>query len=175
MASLFQSVSTRTAGMNTIDLAACGPITKLLMSVLQFIGAAPGSTGGGVKVTTFAVLFLTIRCVIADHHIESKTVYRALTIIVIGALAAFGSAVVVYYNTSDAVSVIDAIFESCSAFGTVGLSVGVTARLKDGAKLLYMAVMFMGRVGPVSLAMSLTAKPDDNKRKIMPVGHINVG
>ena len=183
MASLFQSVSTRTAGMNTIDLAACGPITKLLMSVLQFIGAAPGSTGGGVKVTTFAVLFLTIRsvaqgrddCVIADHHIESKTVYRALTIIVIGALATFGSAVVVYYNTSDAVSVIDAIFESCSAFGTVGLSVGVTARLKDGAKLLYMAVMFMGRVGPVSLAMSLTAKPDDNKRKIMPVGHINVG
>ena len=57
MASLFQSVSTRTAGMNTIDLAACGPITKLLMSVLQFIGAAPGSTGGGVKVTTFAVLY----------------------------------------------------------------------------------------------------------------------
>ena len=183
MASLFQSVSTRTAGMNTIDLAACGPITKLLMSVLQFIGAAPGSTGGGVKVTTFAVLFLTIRsvaqgrddCVIADHHIESKTVYRALTIIVIGALAAFGSAVVVYYNTSDAVSVIDAIFESCSAFGTVGLSVGVTGRLNNAAKVLYMLVMFTGRVGPVSLAMSLTAKPDDNKRKIMPVGHINVG
>ena len=183
MASLFQSVSTRTAGMNTIDLAACGPITKLLMSVLQFIGAAPGSTGGGVKVTTFAVIILTIRsvaqgrddCVIAEHHIESKTVYRALTIIVIGALAAFGSAVVVYYNTSDAVSVIDAIFESCSAFGTVGLSVGVTAQLNRGAKILYMLVMFTGRVGPVSLAMSLTAKPDDNKRKIMPVGHINVG
>ena len=60
MAALFQSVSTRTAGMNTIDLAACGPITKLLMSVLQFIGAAPGSTGGGVKVTTFAVLVVFI-------------------------------------------------------------------------------------------------------------------
>ena len=183
MAALFQSVSTRTAGMNTIDLAACGPISKLLMSVLQFIGAAPGSTGGGVKVTTFAVLILTIRsvaqgrddCVIADHHIESKTVYRALTIIVIGALAAFGSAVVVYYNTAESVSVIDCIFESCSAFGTVGLSVGVTGQLNTGAKILYMLVMFMGRVGPVSLAMSLTAKPDDNKRKIMPVGHINVG
>ena len=183
MAALFQSVSTRTAGMNTIDLAACSPISKLLMSVLQFIGAAPGSTGGGVKVTTFAVLFLTIRsvaqgrddCVIADHHIESKTVYRALTIIVIGAVAAFGSAVVVYYNTAETVSVIDCIFESCSAFGTVGLSVGVTGQLNTGAKLLYMACMFMGRVGPVSLAMSLTAKPDDNKRKIMPVGHINVG
>ena len=183
MAALFQSVSTRTAGMNTIDLAACSPISKLLMSMLQFIGAAPGSTGGGVKVTTFAVVILTIRsvaqgrddCVIADHHIESKTVYRALTIIFIGALAAFGSAVVVYYNTAEVVSVIDCIFESCSAFGTVGLSVGVTGRLNTGAKVLYMLVMFMGRVGPVSLAMSLTAKPDDNKRKIMPVGHINVG
>ena len=183
MAALFQSVSTRTAGMNTIDLAACSPISKLLMSVLQFIGAAPGSTGGGVKVTTFAVLILTIRsvaqgrddCVIGGHHIESKTVYRALTIIVIGAVAAFGSAVVVYYNTAETVSVIDCIFESCSAFGTVGLSVGVTGQLNTGAKLLYMACMFMGRVGPVSLAISLTAKPDDNKRKVHPVGHINVG
>ena len=183
MAALFQSVSTRTAGMNTIDLAACSPISKLLMSVLQFIGAAPGSTGGGVKVTTFAVLILTIRsvaqgrddCVIGGHHIESKTVYRALTIIVIGAVAAFGSAVVVYYNTAETVSVIDCIFESCSSFGTVGLSVGVTGQLNTGAKLLYMACMFMGRVGPVSLAISLTAKPDDNKRKVLPVGHINVG
>ena len=183
MASLFQSVSTRTAGMNTIDLEACGPVTKLWMSILQFIGAAPGSTGGGVKVTTIAVVILTIRsvaqgrddCVIHDHHIESKTIYRALTIIMLGAVAALGSAVVVYYNSAEAVTVIDAIFESCSAFGTVGLSVGVTGRLNTGAKLLYMLVMFMGRVGPVSLAISLTAKPDDNKRKVMPVGHINVG
>ena len=114
-------------------------------------------------------------CVIGGHHIESKTVYRALTIIVIGAVAAFGSAVVVYYNTAETVSVIDCIFESCSAFGTVGLSVGVTGQLNTGAKLLYMACMFMGRVGPVSLAISLTAKPDDNKRKVLPVGHINVG
>ena len=164
MAALFQSVSTRTAGMNTIDLAACSPISKLLMSVLQFIGAAPGSTGGGVKVTTFAVLILTIRSV--EQGRDDR---------VIGAVAAFGSAVVVYYNTAETVSVIDCIFESCSAFGTVGLSVGVTGQLNTGAKLLYMACMFMGRVGPVSLAISLTAKPDDNKRKVLPVGHINVG
>lgn len=183
MAGLFQSVSTRTAGMNTVDLAACGPITKLVMSVLQFIGAAPGSTGGGVKVTTFAVLFLTIRsvaqgrddCVIANHRIDQKTVYRSLTIITLGALAALGSAVFVYYNTSGVVSVIDSIFESCSAFGTVGLSVGVTSQLNSAAKVLYMLVMFTGRVGPVSLAISLTSKPGDNKRKILPEGHINVG
>ena len=154
---------------------------KVMASLFQSVSTR--STGGGVKVTTFAVLILTIRsvaegrddCVIAEHHIESKTVYRALTIIMLGIVASLGSAVVVYYNTSDAVSVIDAIFESCSAFGTVGLSVGVTSQLNVGAKLLYMLVMFMGRVGPVSLAISLTVKPGDNKRKILPVGHINVG
>ena len=171
------------AGMNTIDLAACSPISKLLMSVLQFIGAAPGSTGGGVKVTTFAVLILTIRsvaqgrddCVIGGHHIESKTVYRALTIIVIGAVAAFGSAVVVYYNTAETVSVIDCIFESCSAFGTVGLSVGVTGQLNTGAKLLYMACMFMGRVGPVSLVLSMLVNSAKRKNIVYPDGQIIVG
>ncbi len=136
-----------------------------------------------MKVTTFAVIILTIRsvaqgrddCVIAEHHIESKTVYRALTIIVLGALAAVGSAVVVYYNTSDAVSVIDAIFRVLLGLWHGGPFGGRYRQLNRGAKILYMLVMFMGRVGPVSLAMSLTAKPDDNKRKIMPVGHINVG
>ena len=115
-------------------------------------------------------------CVIADHHIESKTVYRALTIIVLGAVAAFGSAVVVYYNTSDAVSVIDAIFESCSAFGTVGLSVGVTSPAEHRGKAAVYAGDVHGPCRPgVSLAISLTSKPDDNKRKILPVGQINVG
>ena len=99
----------------------------------------------------------------------------AVTDVLAASSPVIGSAIVVYYNTSDAVSVVDAIFESCSAFGTVGLSVGVTSQLNNGAKILYMLVMFMGRVGPVAFAMSLTAKPDDNKRKIMPVGHINVG
>jgi trk system potassium uptake protein TrkH len=183
MASLFQSVSTRTAGMNTVDLAACTPVCKLMMSALMFIGAAPGSTGGGVKVTTFAVLVLTIRsiaqgrdeCIIDEHRVDHKTVYRALTIIVLGATAAFVSTVVVYYNTAESISVIDALFESFSAFGTVGLSVGVTAHMNTGAKLLYMLVMFMGRVGPASLAISLASRPDDSRGKILPEGHINVG
>lgn len=183
MASLFQSVSTRTAGMNTVDLAACNPVCKLMMSALMFIGAAPGSTGGGVKVTSFAVLVLTIRsvaqgrdeCIIDEHRIDHKTVYRALTIIVLGALAAFVATVVVYYNTADSVSVIDSLFESFSAFGTVGLSVGVTARMNSGAKLLYMLVMFMGRVGPASLALSLASRPDESRGKILPDGNINVG
>lgn len=183
MASLFQSVSARTAGMNTVDLASCTPLCKLMMSVLMFIGAAPGSTGGGVKVTSFAVLVLTIRsvaqgrdeCIIDEHRIDHKTVYRALTIIVLGALAAFVATVVVYYNTAASVSVIDSMFESFSAFGTVGLSVGVTAQMNSGAKLLYMLVMFMGRVGPASLALSLASRPDEARGKILPDGNINVG
>ena len=83
---------------------------------------------------------------------------------------------VVFYNTSDAVSVIDAIFRVLLLpLAQLAFRWAFTAQLNRGAKILYMLVMFMGRVGPVSLAMSLTAKPDDNKRKIMPVGHINVG
>ena len=149
----------------------------------MFIGAAPGGTGGGVKVTTFAVLVLTIRsvaqgrdeCVIDGHRIDHKTVYRSLTIITLGALAAIIATLVVFYDAPAVDSVIDALFESCSAFGTVGLTVGVTGQLNNFAKVVYMVVMFIGRVGPVSLAISLTAKPDDNKRKILPEGHINVG
>lgn len=183
MAGLFQSVSARTAGMNTVDLAACSPVSKLLLSVLMFIGAAPGGTGGGVKVTTFAVLVLTIRsvaqgrddCIIDGRRIDHKTVYRSLTIITLGALAATAATLVVFFDTPESVSVIDALFESCSAFGTVGLTVGVTGQLNSFAKAIYMVVMFIGRVGPVSLAISLTAKPDDNKRRILPEGHINVG
>jgi len=122
-----------------------------------------------------AILMALISTLMGSAMDRIKTAVQLFGIIVIGAVAAFGSAVVVYYNTAETVSVIDCIFESCSAFGTVGLSVGVTGQLNTGAKLLYMACMFMGRVGPVSLAISLTAKPDDNKRKVLPVGHINVG
>jgi trk system potassium uptake protein TrkH len=183
MASLFQSVSTRTAGMNTVDLASCNSLSKLLMSGLMFIGAAPGSTGGGVKVTTFAVLALTIRsvaqgrdeCIIDNHRIDQKTVYRALTIIMLGAVAALGSSVIVYYNTADSVSVIDSLFEAFSAFGTVGLSVGVTPTMNTAAKFVFMVVMFIGRVGPASLAISLASRPDDSRGKILPEGRINVG
>ena len=183
MAALFQSVSTRTAGMNTIDLAACSPISKLLMERAAVHRCGPRFDGRRRQGDDLRSAHpdhpqcgtgpRRLRHRRPPHRVQA--VYRALTIIVIGAVAAFGSAVVVYYNTAETVSVIDCIFESCSAFGTVGLSVGVTGQLNTGAKLLYMACMFMGRVGPVSLAISLTAKPDDNKRKVLPVGHINVG
>lgn len=92
MASLFQSVSARTAGLNTVDLASLFSLTKLLMCILMFIGAAPGGTGGGIKVTTVSVLLVTVLCVargqedavMFGHRIGKKTVYRALTILLVG-------------------------------------------------------------------------------------------
>lgn len=183
MASLFQSVSTRTAGFNTIDLAACEPISKLLMSFLMFIGAAPGGTGGGIKITTFAVLFLTVvsvargrsECLINGRRISHQTVYRAFSITVLGVIAVLITTLFATTHTTTAVGGVDALFEAVSAFATVGLSVGVTSALTLGAKIVFMIVMFMGRVGPVTLAISLAARPDKNINKILPEGHINVG
>ncbi len=183
MASLFQSVSTRTAGFNTVDLAACEPLSKLLMCFLMFIGAAPGGTGGGIKITTFAVLFLTVGsvargrsdCVINGRHIRHTTVYRAFSITVLGVIAVLVSTLFAYTHTAVAVTGVDALFEAVSAFATVGLSVGVTGVLTFGAKIAFMFVMFVGRVGPVTLAISLAARPDTQRDLILPEGHINVG
>ncbi len=183
MASLFQSVSTRTAGFNTIDLAACSSLSKLLMAFLMFIGAAPGGTGGGIKITTFAVLVLTIRsvaqgrteCIIAGKRIDHRTVYRALSITTLGVLAVIVATIFAYEHTLVPVSGVDSLFEAVSAFATVGLSVGVTSVLTFATKIVFIFVMFMGRVGPVTLAISLAARPDQSRGKILPEGHINVG
>ncbi len=183
MASVFQSVSTRTAGFNTIDLAACDPMSKLLMSFLMFIGAAPGGTGGGIKITTFAILFLTVgsvargrsECIINGRRISHKTVYRAYSITVLGSIAVLITTLFAVTHTTVAVSGVDALFEAISAFATVGLSVGVTGALTFQAKIAFMIAMFIGRVGPVTLAMSLAMRPDESRNLILPEGHILVG
>ena len=184
MASLFQSVSARTAGLNTVDLASLFSLTKLLMCILMFIGAAPGGTGGGIKVTTVSVLLVTVLCVargqedavMFGHRIGKKTVYRALTILLGGLGAVAVAAVAMFYNTSSAVSEIDSMFEAFSAFATVGLSVGVTATMQAAAKLVTILTMFVGRVGPVALAISLAGStPPSAARAVLPEGHVNVG
>ena len=180
MASLFQSVSARTAGLNTVDLASLFSLTKLLMCILMFIGAAPGGTGGGIKVTTVSVLLVTVLCVARGQEdavmFGKKTVYRALTILLGGLGAVAVAAVAMFYNTSSAVSEIDSMFEAFSAFATVGLSVGVTATMQAAAKLVTILTMFVGRVGPVALAISLAGStPPSAARAVLPEGHVNVG
>ena len=154
------------------------------MCILMFIGAAPGGTGGGIKVTTVSVLLVTVLCVargqedavMFGHRIGKKTVYRALTILLGGLGAVAVAAVAMFYNTSSAVSEIDSMFEAFSAFATVGLSVGVTATMQAAAKLVTILTMFVGRVGPVALAISLAGStPPSAARAVLPEGHVNVG
>lgn len=184
VASLFQSVSARTAGFNTVDLAGTNQLTRLLLCMLMFIGAAPGGTGGGIKVTTFSVLAVTVLCVafgredavIFGRRIPKKTVYRAMAITILSLAAVLVASVTMFFNTSEAVTEMDCLFESVSAFATVGVSIGVTATMNPAARIVTMITMFAGRVGPVSLAISLAAK-DSSKAvwEVLPEGRIQVG
>lgn len=182
----FQSVSARTAGCNTFPLDKMGDIAKILMTVLMFIGAAPGGTGGGVKVTTVSVILLAIagvatgrdEAMIFGRRIGHKTVYRALTILLLSLVACVAVTLALFYNLDTArPNGVDCIFEAVSAFATVGLSVGVTAVMNPIARAVTMAAMFLGRVGPVSLAISLSARRDSAfaRRAVPPEAHINVG
>ena len=183
-ASLFQSVSARTAGFNTVDLAGTNQLTRLLLCMLMFVGAAPGGTGGGIKVTTFSVLAVTVLsvargredAVIFGRRIPKRTVYRAMAIALLSLAAVMVASVTMFFNTSAAVTEMDSLFESVSAFATVGVSIGVTATMNHAARIVTMITMFAGRVGPVSLAISLAAG-DSSKQvwEVLPEGRITVG
>ncbi|MEG3030135.1 MAG: potassium transporter TrkG [Oscillospiraceae bacterium] len=185
LAGFFQSVTTRTAGFNTIDQNGLTGMSKIFSSFLMFVGAAPGGTGGGIKVTTFAVVWVTVFSVIRgrneaiflDHKIDKYTVYKSVSIIVIALMAVCVTSLTIYY-TSDhhLVTGINSVFESFSAFATVGLSTGVTGVMSFAGKVCTILTMFIGRVGPVSLAISLSLKYNDySHREIVPDGRLIVG
>jgi trk system potassium uptake protein TrkH len=170
LASLFQSVTPRTAGFNTVDIGLLTNPTILLLIMLMFIGASPGSTGGGVKTTSAALLFLMIWNRLKgneDVSLFSRTVPKEIigrTISII-----FASAFSVSLITSILLIAgggnlpplesrhffVEYLFETVSAFGTVGLSMGVTPQLNDFQKVAIIFMMFAGRVGPLTLAFSL--------------------
>lgn len=183
--SFFQSVTTRTAGFNTIDLESMRGITKGLMIFLMFVGAAPGSTGGGIKVTTFVVLVMTIISVtrgsdettIRGRKVDKSVVYKALAVTGLAGCAVIIAAGIIYFSTghAESISTVDAMFESVSAFATVGLSVGVSAAANHISRVALILTMFLGRVGPVSLALSLAMRPGKKKNQVMPEAKILVG
>jgi len=184
-ASYFQSVTTRTAGFNTIDIAGLNGETKLFSSILMFIGASSGSTGGGIKITTFAVILMTVICVIKgkdgtiihNRRVPQHIVYKSLAIVAIAITAVGFTTGVIYWsmNKTGNVHGIDAFFEAVSAFATVGLSVGVSGNADIPSKAALIATMFLGRVGPVSFALALAMRGQPNKNQIMPEGRIIVG
>jgi trk system potassium uptake protein TrkH len=157
----FQSVTTRTAGFNSMDLRSLSHASLLLMMVLMFIGAAPGSTGGGVKVTTFAVLYAVVSAVLSGREsvqlrgrrIDPTTVLRAMALICLslGAVAVVSFVLMLTQNISADVL----LFEAVSAFGTVGLSLGVTPELTGVGKLSIACLMFIGRVGPLTFLVMI--------------------
>jgi trk system potassium uptake protein TrkH len=158
LASLFQAVTPRTAGFNTIDLAAVGSATGLLLMVLMFIGASPGSTGGGVKTSTIGVLaaFLRSKIMARDsvglfrRTLPAATILRALTAVLLALALVFLASFLILVGQPD-LGMRNAVFEVFSAFGTVGLSLGATARLNGFGKIVIILTMFIGRIGPLAL------------------------
>ena len=187
LASLFQSVTLRTAGFNSVDFGAMHGVTKVLSVIWMFIGAGSGSTGGGIKVTTFAVILMTVVSVIRNREdteilgrrVSKAVVYKSLAILslALGVVMLVSSAVYFLGGAEQgSISGINALFETVSAFGTVGVSAGVTGVAGWPSQLLLALTMFVGRVGPVSLALSLTMKADARrKNQVIPEGKIVVG
>jgi len=165
LGSLFQVVTPRTAGFNTIDLATLGPATILLLLLLMFIGASPGSTGGGVKTSTFGVLlaFLRARVKARDsvhlffRTIPQENVTRAFTIILLSLSLIFISSLVILIQQPETV-MRNAVFEVFSAFGTVGLSLGLTPHLDALSKIVIVLTMYAGRVGPLTLLYAFSRR-----------------
>ena len=158
--------------------------SKMLMCALMFIGAASGSTGGGIKITTFIVLVMTVVSVVRGREdtivlgrkVSKRVVYRALSIAAISGLIVFVAFfVIMYCQQEQGIASIDALFEAVSAFGTVGLSTGATPDMTLGSKLILIVTMFAGRVGPVSLALALTVRDQKHESEVLPEGRILVG
>jgi trk system potassium uptake protein len=173
LASLFQSVTPRTAGFNTVDIGKLTNTSILLLIVLMFIGASPGSTGGGIKTTSFAVLALLIwsrwrgneEVTLYNRTIPAEVVSRTISIIFASGLCIL--LVVCIVLLADRIDptlaapmdrglYVEYFFETVSAFGTVGLSMGITPNLNDFQKLAIILMMFVGRVGPLTLAFSMS-------------------
>ncbi len=183
LASFFQSVTLRTAGFNTIDIGALSDPTKLVSCLFMFIGAAPGSTGGGIKVTTFVVLLMTViatyrnrsETVIMHRRVGHSVVYKAMSLMAAGiAVVVLVSAVIVAENAD--IGVIDAIVEATSGFATVGVTAGITTALGIVSRIVIILTMFIGRVGTLSLIMALTLKEYEREdKKVLPEGEIMVG
>jgi len=169
MISFFQSVTTRTAGFNTVNIGSLSSPAAMFLMILMFIGASPASTGGGVKTTTAAVLFMSVKSTIQGHNrleVNKKTipydiVFEALTAFLLGATLILVSTELL--SITEKFRFMDLLFEEISAFATCGLSRGITMQLSNWGKIILTISMYIGRIGSVTLAVAFASKIDKRR------------
>ncbi len=162
---MFQSITARTAGFNTVDVASMSPASRLILIILMFIGGSPASTAGGIKTITLAVLIMTVYATlhkkrdveIFQRSVRPVVVGRAITVIMLF-IAVLATSILLLSATEaqNNFDMEDIAFEAASALGTVGLSTGITPSLTTLGKLIIMVTMLIGRLGPLTLLASLT-------------------
>lgn len=183
--SFFTAVSARTAGYDSIGMGEMTEFSQLGTVLLMFIGAAPGSTGGGIKVTTLMVLIMTVVSYIRNkndvellrHKIDKLTIYRTLVVSVLSMFAVAVCFTALYFSMPSytEAGAVQCLFDAVSAFSTAGLTAGAAALTGTVGKWLLVATMFIGRVGPVSLIMSLVMSARERKNTVVPDGQILIG
>lgn len=168
LASFFLAVTPRTAGFNTISVGALQQSTLFLLMILMFIGASPGSTGGGIKTTTIGALFASIWTTVRGkkHDVEifgrrlgEDVIQKAFAILMLSIILILVMTLIL--SCTERFGLLDILFETVSAFGTVGLSTGITPLLSKVGRIFLIITMFVGRVGPLTLAVAMS----ESKRK----------
>lgn len=164
LASYFQAVTPRTAGFNTLNIGDLRPVTLLFLIVLMFIGASPGSTGGGIKTSTFATIAAAVWSIIKGkmdieifgRRLPRGTVLKALAVAAVSMLLVITVTGILLVTEKAELELV--LFEVVSAFGTVGLTAGLTPKLTVAGKLLISLTMYIGRVGPLTLAFAIAQR-----------------
>jgi trk system potassium uptake protein TrkH len=167
---LFQSVTARTAGFNSVDIAALSDAGKFILILLMLIGGSPGGTAGGIKTVTFVVVIMAVIATlrrrddveIFNRSVSLLIVRRAITVAVLFVMALFGATLALCITeASSHFTMMQVFFEVASALGTVGLSTGITPALTTAGKLIIILVMLTGRLGPLTLlaVLAFNAKP----------------
>ncbi len=165
LGALFQSITARTAGFNTIDVKAMSVQAKFILILLMFIGGSPGSTAGGIKTVTLAVVVMTAIAALRKRQevemfkrsVRIVVVGRAITVTLLFVAVLFGATLMLSITESaKPFTMSDIMFEAGSALGTVGLTTGITASLTNAGKVIIIIVMLIGRLGPLTLLAALT-------------------
>ncbi|USB31617.1 TrkH family potassium uptake protein [Paenibacillus sp. YPG26] len=180
LSSFFQSISSRSGGVSTLNVADMEHSTQFLLTILMFIGAAPGSTGGGIKVTVFAVLIGAMWAMIKGkedivlfkRRLAKDSIVRAVTQTWLALFLVIFVAMVL--SVLEDRSFLPILFETTSAFGTTGMSLGLTPTLTPLSKIIICIVMFLGRVGPLTLAYALAPRSKQDLYR-SPEGRITIG